>query len=129
RTWEHYRQHKHHRWCLDADQIQQYHLGPRLLPSKRWWEAIDIPERTRLFIRAAENLTVCPVICEDLARIDPAADSVHAVGPELVVALLLDGPQLDTRWPARYASVLAGDPGSSGLSVTSLGMALRSRPA
>jgi len=128
-SWKPYDLDKHHRWCLDAEQIQQYHLGARLHPARRWWEAIAIPERTRIFLRATDNLTICPVICEDLARIDPAADSVHAVGPELVVALLLDGPQLDSRWPARYASVLADDPGSSVLCVTSLGMALRSRPA
>jgi hypothetical protein len=38
------------------------------------------------------------------------------------VALLMDGQQLGNRWPARYASVLADDPGSSVLSLTSLGM-------
>jgi hypothetical protein len=127
--WRHYQQHKYHRWCLDRDQIQQYHLGPRLHPERRWWEAIELPARSRIFIRGEGELTICPVICEDLARLDAGGDSVHAVGPTLVVALLLDGPQLDSRWPARYASVLADDPGSSVLSVTSLGMALRSRPA
>jgi hypothetical protein len=35
---------------------------------------------------------------------------------------------LSARWPGRYASVLADDPGSSILTVTSLGMALRSVP-
>lgn len=50
------------------------------------------------------------------------------MGPNLVIALLMDGPQLNTRWAARYASVLAEDPGSSVLAITSLGMAERSRP-
>jgi hypothetical protein len=45
-----------------------------------------------------------------------------------VVCLLLDGPQLPTRWPARYATVLADDPGSSVLTLTSAGMARISRP-
>jgi len=43
-----------------------------------------------------------------------------------VVALLQDGPQLESRWSARYATVLADDPGSSVLALTSLGMSLRS---
>ena len=40
----------------------------------------------------------------------------------------MDGPQLATRWSARYATVLADDPGSSVLALTSLGMAQLSRP-
>ena len=40
----------------------------------------------------------------------------------------MDGPLLAARWPARYATVLADDPGSSVLTLTSLGMALLSRP-
>jgi hypothetical protein len=39
----------------------------------------------------------------------------------------MDGPQLRNRWPSRYASVLAEDPGSSVLTITSLGMSKRSR--
>ena len=46
----------------------------------------------------------------------------------LVIALLMDGPQLASRWPARYATVLADDPGSSVLTLTSVGMAELSRP-
>ena len=41
---------------------------------------------------------------------------------------LQDGPQLSSRWAARYASVLADDPGSAVLTLTSLGMVQRSRP-
>jgi len=40
----------------------------------------------------------------------------------------MDGPQLAHRWPGRYATVLADDPGSSVLTLTSLGMAELSRP-
>jgi hypothetical protein len=50
------------------------------------------------------------------------------VGHTLLIALLMDGPQLRGRWPSRYASVLAEDPGTSVLTLTSLGMAERSRP-
>jgi len=38
------------------------------------------------------------------------------------------GPQLNSRWAARYASVLADDPGSAVLTLASLGMVQRSRP-
>jgi hypothetical protein len=48
--------------------------------------------------------------------------------PSLVITPLLDGPQLSSRWAARYASVLADDPGSAVLTSTSAGMARRSRP-
>lgn len=73
-------------------------------------------------------MTWTVLVCEDLARQDPAADLIRAVGPNLLIALLMDGPQLSGRWPARYASVLAEDPGTSVLTLTSLGMAVRSRP-
>jgi hypothetical protein len=54
---------------------------------------------------------------------------MNAIGPNLVIALLMDGPQLENRWPARYATVLAEDPGSAVLTVTSLGMVRRSNYA
>ena len=62
------------------------------------------------------------------AEPEPAAELIRAVGPNLLIALLMDGPQLSNRWPARYAAVLAEDPGTSVLTLTSLGMAERSRP-
>ena len=66
------------------------------------------------------------LICEDLARYDPVLTVMNAIGPNLVVALLMDGPQLEQRWPGRYATALAEDPGSAVLTVTSLGMVERS---
>jgi len=39
-----------------------------------------------------------------------------------VIALLMDGPQVAGRWPGRYATVVADDPGSSVLTLTSAGM-------
>ncbi len=127
----HAAQHKHHRWCLDPTQVHQYHLGAALEPNHRWWEAIRIQRRSLNFITTAEpeGLTICPLVCEDLARPDPVTDVIRAVAPTLVVGLLLDGPQLVARWPARYASVLADDPGSSVLTLTALGMAWRSQPS
>lgn len=69
------------------------------------------------------------VICEDLARPDPVGDLLRAVGPNLVIALLMDGPQIKERWSARYATTLAEDPGFSVLSLTSAGMSKLSRPS
>jgi hypothetical protein len=126
--WERYEQDKHHRWCLDGPQIRQYHLTRSLDPSRRWWEAIDIRERTLHVIDLGGVVTAAPLVCEDLARLDEVADVVRRIGPSLVVAVLLDGPQLATRWPCRYASVIADDPGSAVLTLTSLGMVSRSRP-
>ena len=121
-------QHKHHRWSLDDKQIRQYHLERRLDPGRRWWEAIGVERRSLMFVTIDEFLTVCPLICEDLAQPDPVASIIREVGPSLVIGLLLDGPQLAERWPARYASVFADDPGCAVLTLTSLGMAQRSLP-
>ncbi len=121
-------QYKHHQWCLDGGQIMQYELGARLPASHECWEDIDLVERRVNFTTLSSWLTMCVLICEDLARQDPVADVMRAVGPNLVVALLMDGPQLRHRWAARYASVLAEDPGCSVLSLTSAGMSARSKP-
>jgi hypothetical protein len=118
---------KHHRWYLDRAQIVNYQLGSRLSASKGCWEHIAVSRRVLNFVTL--NATTWTVlVCEDLARQDPAADLIRAVGPNLLIALLMDGPQLSGRWPSRYASVLAEDPGTSVLTLTSLGMAERSRP-
>jgi len=124
-----FEQDKHHRWCLDDGQIRQYHLTRALDPAKLWWEAIDIRERALHVIDLGDGTTVSPLICEDLARLDEVADLTRAIGPSLVVALLLDGPQLAQRWPCRYTSVMADDPGCAALTLTSFGMATRSRPS
>ncbi len=126
--WTAHAQPKHHRWCLDGEQIHQYHLGAALHPSRRYWEDIDVPERQLRFVSLSSWLTLCHLVCEDLARLDPVSDVIRSAGPNLVIALLLDGPQLEARWPGRYASVLADDPGSSVLTLTSLGMVKRCLP-
>ncbi len=126
--WQAPPQHKHHRWCLDPGQVHQYHLGAALDPDRQWWEAIDLPKRCVTFVTVFDRLAICPLVCEDLARPDPVTDVVRSIAPTLVVGMLLDGPQLAARWPARYASVLADDPGSSVLTLTALGMIKRSLP-
>lgn len=121
-------QSKHHRWKLDRNQIKQYGLQEHLDLGKQWWEHIEIGPRKVHFVTMTEWLTVSFLICEDLARLDPVSHLLHSVGPNLVICLLMDGPQLKSRWPARYSTVLADDPGSSVLTLTSLGMASASKP-
>jgi hypothetical protein len=127
--WERFQQPKHHRWCLDGRQIGQYHLSRALDPGRCWWEAIELPARTLEIIDVGGGAITAPLVCEDLARMDEVADLLRRIGPSLVVALLLDGPQLPQRWPCRYASVLADEPGSAVLTLSSLGMVTRCRPA
>jgi hypothetical protein len=121
-------QYKHHRWKLDRSQITNYNLGHILSPSRHWWEAIKIRRRKVTFVNVGEEVTICPLICEDLARQDPIADLIRTVGPSLVITVLMDGPQKMDRWSARYASVLAEDPGSAVITLTSAGMVRRWRP-
>jgi hypothetical protein len=125
--WFHVRQNKHHRWSLNEDQVEQYHLGAALHPHVRWWEAMDVPRLSIQFVEVAE-LVISTLVCEDLAHNDDIAQLIRSVGPTIVFNVLLDGPQLSSRWTARYASVLADDPGSAVLTLTSYGMVERSRP-
>jgi hypothetical protein len=121
-------QDKHHRWLLTGDQVKQYGLGGVLDPTRDWWEYMHVAARELAFFSITPWLSFCTLICEDLARPDPVGSLVRAIGPNLVFALLMDGPQLGNRWPARYGTVLAEDPGSSVLTVTSMGMVDLSRP-
>jgi hypothetical protein len=125
--WFHLRQNKHNRWSLDEDQVEQYHLGAALHPHIRWWEAMDVPRKAIQFVEVAE-LVQAWLVCEDLAHNDDIAQLIRSVGPTVVLTVLLDGPQLTSRWTSRYASVLADDPGSAVLTLTSYGMVERSRP-
>jgi hypothetical protein len=127
--WFHIRQNKHHRWALDEGQVLQYHLGGALHPKIVWWEAIDVPRMELQFLQVGEEVTIVSLVCEDLAQNDDVAEVIRAVGPTIVSTALLDGPQLTSRWAARYASVLADDPGSAVLTLTSFGMAQRSQPS
>lgn len=119
-------QKKHHRWFLDNTQLRNYNLSAQLDPGRKWWENISVGRRNLVTLHTSDGIKLCPLICEDLARQEPVAQAVRAMGPNLVVSLLLDGPQLTQRWPGKYSAVLSDDPGSSVLSVTALGMTLRS---
>ena len=93
--------------------------------TKSWWERLDILSRSLDLLVYRGKSTLTTLICEDLARVDPCQAVVRAVGPNLLIALLMDGPQIGERWPGRYATVLAEDPGTSVLSLTSFGLMAR----
>lgn len=116
---------KHHRWKLDTAQLQSYALSHRLAPDKVWWEKIDLPPREMLFAEFSSGSVVTTLICEDLARIEPCQVALRAVGPNLVLVLLMDSAQIVERWPYQYAGVLADDPGSSVITLTSFGLIKR----
>lgn len=113
---------KHHRWRIDPRQVNQYQLGRQLGASHSWWEDINVHNRELAFGLSRANTVIAALICEDLARFDPVLPVLNSIGPNLVIALLMDGPQLQSRWPGRYATVLAEDPGSAVLTLTSIGM-------
>jgi hypothetical protein len=119
-------QQKHHRWRLERDQILRYGLSKNLDPRFDWWENIETSTRNIEFTTFRGGSSLIALVCEDLARLEPCQQLIRAIGPNLVVALLLDGPQKTDRWSARYATVLADDPGSSVLSLTSMGLMPRS---
>ncbi len=119
------KQYKHHRWKLDEAQIKQYGLSTVLDPKREWWEAIKVERRRVSFVNLGNRLTICPLICEDLARQDPIADLIRHVGPNLVVTILMDGPQKADRWSSRYAGVLSEDPGCAVIALSSYGMVRR----
>src|SRR4029077_198591 len=91
----HFRQSKHHPWRLDGPQIAQYGLGGRLQshPEDFYWEHININDRRLRFVGLRPGLVTCGLICDNLARHDPVGELVRSVGPNLVMALLMDGPQ------------------------------------
>ena len=123
----HLEQFKHHRWRLDRSQCEQYGLDFHFSSkADKWWEDIDVSSRNLPFFALRRHMSMTVLICEDLARSDPAMSVVRAVGPNLVIALLMDGPQLNQRWPGKYATVLGEDPGSGVLSVTCIAMLDRS---
>ena len=113
---------KHHRWKLDQSQLRDYGLLGTLSPELSWWENISLQSRQVDFTVMRRDSVVAAMICEDLARVDPCQQIIRAVGPNLVIALHMDAPQVEARWPARYATVLADDPGCAVLTLTSRGL-------
>jgi hypothetical protein len=120
-----FQQDKHHRWRLDKNQVMRYGLGATLDPEQSWWENADISERECHFWSPRPHIAMMSVVCEDLARVDPVQPIIKAVAPNLLIALLMDGPQIEKRWPGLHARGLAEDVGCTVLSITSLGMIKR----
>jgi hypothetical protein len=115
---------KHHRWRIDASQLKEYQL--QLKPDVTYWESITIPRRRFHTHHFRERSIFTTLICEDLARPEPCHQYIRAVGPNLVFVLLMDGVQIESRWPARHALTLADDTGSAVLTLTSRALVKRS---
>ena len=118
---------KHHRWSMSAGQIKSYGLEGEfeLKGDTRWWEKIPLQPR-EIYVNAMRSASVfSAMICEDLARTEPAHEPLRAVGPNLVFVLLMDGPQEEWRWAARYSMGLVDDPGCSVLTLTSRALVAR----
>jgi hypothetical protein len=120
-------QRKHHRWQLNDTQVKQYELEASFPGNKLWFEYCTASQRRMTVMAPNSELALTALICEDLAQQEPVSEIIRGIGPSLLLALLSDGPQLTSRWSARYAGVLASDPGTAVLSLTSLGMAIRSK--
>jgi hypothetical protein len=127
-------QSKHHRWKLDRQQIQHYQINLPVTEKDpvtqkdhelQWWENFSTLTRSIEFNTFRGGATLIALACEDLARLEPCQELIRAIGPNLVVTVLMDGPQWMNRWSARYATVLADDPGCSVLTLTSLGLMMR----
>ena len=116
---------KHHRWKIDKHQLERYGMSGRLPGEGGWWEDIALQRRAVQFFPLRNRSVFTTLICEDLARIEPCQAIIRGVGPNLVFVLLVDGAQVASRWPNQYAGVLAEDPGSSVLTLTSLGLLSR----
>jgi hypothetical protein len=113
---------KHHRWKLNRRQIERYGLSSQLDTKKSQWENIPLSKRIVEFFQLRSGTSTTILICEDLARADPVQSVLRSVGPNLVIAILMDGPQRSFRWSGHYAGSLADDPGSSVLTLTSFGL-------
>ena len=121
-------QSKHHRWKLDKGQIKRYGIGKSLSEDYDWWEHINVGGRELNFASFRSNSVFSTIICEDLARSEPCHEILRSVGPNLLFALLMDGPQIEKRWPPRYSSYLSEDPGIAVLTLTSRGLIHLSDP-
>lgn len=126
-------QSKHHRWRLEAAQIRDYDLGPSvanqvsLSETDHYWENFSGRPREVNFLAFRESSVMCGIICEDLARSEPCHELIRSVGPNIMIALLMDGPQISQRWGARYASLFAEDHGAAVMTVTSRALVSRSQ--
>jgi hypothetical protein len=117
-------QHKQRPWTLDAFQQSRYGLANAFLhetqvvertedielsqPPSIW--ALDDPGFGRLVI----------LICEDLARCDPARGVAVALGPTHVVSPVMDASLASGRWACAAAAALVDEPGARVFVVNSL---------
>lgn len=117
---------KHHRWRIEKLQIESYGLQNVLDPSTNWWEKIRIRKREVKMVMFRNVSAFGVMICEDLARSEPAHDVFRALGANIIFGLLFDGPQTKSRWSSKYAASITEDPGTAVVSLTSHALMKRS---
>lgn len=124
-------QSKHHRWQLEYNQILDYGLehgkDGGLDAQHPHWENFSGRPREVNFFAFREKSAFCGVVCEDLARSEPCHEIIRSVGPNLLFGLLMDGPQIEQRWGAKYASFFAADHGCSVMTISSRALVERSQ--
>ena len=74
-----------------------YKLGHLLDKRMEWWEHIDMSSREFNFFALGDGLVISALICEDIARPDPVAHLLSAVGPQPRACATDGRPQVDWR--------------------------------
>ncbi|WP_417681666.1 hypothetical protein [Roseibium sp.] len=124
-------QSKHHRWKLDGGQILDYSFehgaDGGLSELESYWENFSGRAREVNFLAFRQNSAFCGVVCEDLARSEPCHEIIRSVGPNLLFGLLMDGPQIEQRWGAKYASLFAADHGCAVMTISSRALVAKSQ--
>lgn len=83
---------KHHRWWIERSQVEAYALGSALDVNRGGWLHIGTLSRSLDLLVLGRGATVTTLIWEDRARSDPCQELIRGIGPNFVVALLMDGP-------------------------------------
>ena len=90
---------------------EQLRLGANVITDSRSPPPILRDQRNSWVLDG--ELVIATVICEDLARVEPAKEVLRSVAPNFTFAILMDGAQHEHRWASRYAMGLSDDPSMS----------------
>lgn len=118
---------KTQRWLLDRDQQKRYGLVRELEDVDRYE---DINEGAVLtFLDDPGFGRVAVLICEDLARGDPAWQLTTAATPSVILSPVFDGSLRKRRWAFVAATRVASEPGALVFVANSFVLAQRERAA
>ena len=117
-------QSKHHRWRLDHEQAKSYgisHCLPEKPENGAWWEGIHRRPYLRILQRKRLDGVLRPHLRGSRQTRSAFGDGTLRWPKSRDSAFAGRAADID-RWPAHYATVLADDPRSSVLTLTSAGM-------